>query len=280
MQQTNPTAVVVDVSAEISQYLRFLGVPVIGVRQHGDRSDSPHLCGYNAAYKLLAPFPQILEAADVPQWIKKKTIYTPGFSRYCSYTLSKSDARAKLKIPDRQKVVLVLNGKGGGKHSLNKIAAAAVATPQWLWLIVGEIRRDRHQLPNNISVLGWREDTYPYLKAADVAISSGGHNTVMEIGTARVPFLCIPEPRPFDEQRVKAQLLEKLGLSFSANTFPDSGAVSLILDKLTRLDVSKWQQVMAIDGAAIAARAIEKEVEFLANYQKSLNGKTLFSDCY
>ncbi len=271
MQQTNPTAVVVDVSAEISQYLRFLGVPVIGVRQHGDRTDTPHLCGYNAAYKLLAPFPKILEAPDVPQWIKEKTIYTPGFSRYCWQTLSKSTAREQLKISQQQKVVLVLNGKGGGKHSLSKIAAAAEATPQWLWLIVGEIHRDCYDVSRNVSVLGWREDTYTYLKAANVAIASGGHNTVMEIGTARVPFLCIPEPRPFDEQIVKAQLLEKLGLSFTANTFPDGKAIGSILAKLTQLDVTKWEQVIAVDGAAQAARAIESEVEFLYNYQKSLD---------
>ena len=269
VRQTNPTAVIVDVSAEISQYLRFLGVPVIGVRQHGDRSDFPHLCGYSAAYKLLAPFPKILEASDVPHWIREKTIYTPGFSRYCWQTLSKSTARDKLKISQQQKVVVVLNGKGGGKHSLTKIAAAAEVTPQWLWLIVGEINRDCHDIPHNVSVLGWREDTYTYLKAADVAIASGGHNTVMEIGTARVPLLCIPEPRPFDEQKVKAQLLEKLGLSLTANTFPDSRAIGFILEKLARLDVSKWEQIIAVDGAARAARAIESEVKFLYNYQRS-----------
>ena len=78
--QTNPTAVIVDVSAEISQYLRFLGVPVIAVRQHGDRTDYPHLAGYDAAYKLFAPFPHALECRTVPGWIQSKTIYSPGFS--------------------------------------------------------------------------------------------------------------------------------------------------------------------------------------------------------
>lgn len=270
VQQTNPTAVIVDVSAEISQYLRFLGVPVIGVRQHGDRSDFPHLCGYSAAYKLLAPFPQLLESPGVPNWIVDKTIYTPGFSRYSPQTITKSAARVKLQIPQKQKVVLVLNGKGGGKHSLSKIAAAA-ATPQWLWLIVGEIRRDIHDLPSNISVLGWCNDTYIYLKAADVAIASGGHNTVMEIGTAGIPFLCIPESRPFKEQKVKAQLLENLGLSFTAQTFPDSVEIELILEKLTKLDVSRWKQIIAVDGAAQTAQVIESEVKLLANIQNSLN---------
>ena len=267
VEQTNPTAVVVDVSSEITQYLRFLGVPVIGVRQHGDRSDFPHLCGYDAAYKLFVPYPELLEFTGVPSWIRNKTIYSPGFSRYCSRQETKLFARQKLNLAVSQKVVLVINGKGGGKHSLIKIAAAATVTPQWRWLIVGEVDRDCINLPNNISVLGWVEDTYLYLKAADVAIASGGHNTVMEIGTAQVPFLCIPEPRPFDEQLIKAKILEKLGLCLVETTFPNASLIEFILDELNSADISTWSQIVAVDGAAQAARAIESEVKILASYQ-------------
>ena len=270
VQETNPTAVIVDVSAEIIQYLRFLGVPVIGVRQHGDRSDTPHVCGYSAAYKLLAPFPELLEAPDVPAWIRQKTIYTPGFSRYSGRSLSKASARAKLGIAASQKVVLVINGKGGEQHSLAQIAAAAVATPQWLWLVVGQVKANSLDAPFNVAVVGWCEDTYIYLKSADVAIASGGHNTVMEIGTAQIPFLCIPESRPFKEQQVKAQLLENLGLSLSAATFPDSQAIAIMLHKLSQLNVSKWEQIMKPNGALQTAKAIMSEVKALAAIQKSL----------
>lgn len=266
VEQTKPTAVVVDVSSEITQYLRLLGVPVIGVRQHGDRSDLPHLCGYDAAYKLFVPYPELLEFAGVPCWIRIKTIYSPGFSRYSSRQETKLFARQKLNLAASQKVVLVINGKGGGKHSLAKITAAARVTPQWRWLIVGEVDCDCANLSDNISVLGWVEDTYLYLKAADVAIASGGHNTVMEIGTARVPFLCIPEPRPFDEQLIKAKILEKLRLCLVETTFPDASLIEFILDELKNADVSKWSQIMAVDGAAQASRAIESEVRILDGY--------------
>ena len=315
VEQTKPTAVVVDVSTEITQYLRWLGVPVIGMRQHGDRSDLPHLCGYDAAYKLFAPYPEILELGVVPSWIRDKTIYSPGFSRYSQNKETKLGAREKLNISPQQEVALVINGKGGGKYSLAKVAAAARATPEWLWLTVGEIDREgcagdprispldsrslletnktalsrnrgvderkslelkgilhsRHDrdydsLPSNVSVLGWREDTYSYLKAADVAISSGGHNTVMEIGTAQVPFLCIPELRPFQEQQIKARLLEKLGLCFCSETFPDANSARLVLNKLKQLDITQWGRIMAIDGAAQAAKAIESEIKLLNSY--------------
>ena len=208
----------------------------------------------------------MLEFARVPSWIRNKTIYSPGFSRYCSRQETKLVARERLNLPPHQKVVLVINGKGGGKHSLAKIAAAATVTQQWRWLILGEVDRDCIDLPDNISVRGWVEDTYLYLKAADVAIASGGHNTVMEIGTARVPFLCIPEPRPFDEQFIKAKILEKLGLCSVERTFPDASLIEFILDELNSADVSKWSQIMASDGAARASQAIESEVRILASY--------------
>lgn len=276
MNKTNPTAIIVDVSSEITQYLRFLGVPVIAVRQHGDRSDFPHLCGYSAAYKLFAPYPEMLEHDAVPSWVSAKTIYAPGFSRYSHYVLSsdktflsQSTARKKLNISPQQKVVVVLNGRGGGKHSLSQIATAATATPDWLWLIVGKTRRDLWDLPNNVSSLGWREDTYIYLKAADVAIASGGHNTIMEIGTAKIPLLCIPESRPFDEQKIKAEVLEKIGLCFIADTFPAADSIQFILEKLKGLDVSKWEQIIAADGALQAAKLLEAEVKSLAELRQA-----------
>lgn len=271
--KTKPTAVVVDVSAEITQYLRWLGVPVIGMRQHGDRSDLPHLCGYDAAYKLLAPYTESLEVPGVPGWIRDKTIYVPGFSRYSNRQETKADVREQLNLAPTQKVVLTINGSGGNKHSLAKIIAAAKATPEWLWLVVGETEGGYQNLPTNVDLRGWCENTYVYLKAADVAIASGGHNTVMEIATAPVPFLCIPESRPFDEQQSKAQLLEKLGLCLVADRFPNSNSIDLILNELSELDISKWSQIMASDGAAQAAQAIESEVKLLASYQKQVSDR-------
>lgn len=171
---------------------------------------------------------------------------------------------------------MVLNGQGGGQHSLLKIATAAAATPEWFWLIVGKVDRNCHRLPNNVSVVGWCEDTYVYLKAADVAIASGGHNTVMEIGTAKLPSICIPETRPFNEQQVKAELLEKLGLCYLLTSFPTKRSIKSLLEQVSRLDVSKWTQIMAADGAKQAARAIYAEVELLAAYQQASRCNTVF----
>jgi UDP-N-acetylglucosamine--N-acetylmuramyl-(pentapeptide) pyrophosphoryl-undecaprenol N-acetylglucosamine transferase len=274
VEKTQPVAVIVDVSAEISQYLRLLGVPAIAIRQHGDRGDSAHLAGYDAAYKLFAPYPPALELDTVPSWIIDKTIYAPGFSQYSARLLTRSAARKQLGISCQQKVVVVLNGRGGGQHSLFKIAAVAVATPEWFWLIVGRVERNCQSLPNNVLVVGWCQDTYVYLKAADVAIASAGHNTVMEIGTATVPLICIPEPRPFDEQQVKAELLAKLGLCYLLTSFPTATSIKSILHKVSRLNVSKWTQIMAADGAKQAAMAISSEVKLLAAYQFKTRAKT------
>lgn len=277
VEQTNPTAVIVDDSAEIIQYLRLLAVPVIAIRQDGDRSDFPHLCGYNAAYKLLALFPQILEPPVTPNWMIDNTIYVAGFSRYSSKTLTKGEARAKLEICSKQKVVLVLNGSEKAQHLLSQIALAASASPEWLWLVVGKIRRDCGSLPENIAVLGWREDIYTYVKAADVAIASGGHNIMMEIGTAKTPFMCIPDDKPFEEQRAEAKLLEELGLCFVTDVFPDGNSVKFLLGKLQTMDVSRWQEIISTDGAVQAGHKIESEVKLLDRYLMSLDRPNEFN---
>ena len=269
VEQIKPTAVIVDVSAEITQYLRFLGVPTISVRQHGNRTDLPHLCGYDAAYKLFAPYPELLESPGVPSWIRDKTIYAPGFSRYSLRQETKADARQQLNS-DGEKIVAVVNGKGGNQYSLAEIVPTALATPDWQWWILGKVDLDLDYLPDNVKVLGWQEDTFLYLKAADAAIASGGHNTVMEIGTARVPFLCIPESRPFSEQQDKAKLLAKAGLCCVMRKFPTPDKIESVFDKLATIDVDKWHEFMAIDGAVQAAKAIEAEVRLLVQYQSSL----------
>ena len=206
---------------------------------------------------------------SMPSWIQEKTIYSPGFSRYSARILDKSTARSQLNISPQQQVVLVLNGKGGSKHSLAKVTAAALATPEWLWLVIGHTDCDCSVVPDNVSVRGWREDTYLYLKAADVAIASAGHNTVMELGTAKIPFICIPEERPFDEQKIKAQLLQKFGLCTVLESFPSSNYLKDILQKLKNTNTNKWNEIMAINGAAQAAKAIESEVRLLNYWHKS-----------
>ena len=155
--------------------------------------------------------------------------------------------------------------RGGAKHSLNQVAKAASTTPDWLWLIVGEVETGDRTIPNNVRIVGWCNDTYIYLKAADAAIASGGHNTVMEIGTARLPFICIPESRPFDEQKMKAQRLQDLGLCLVRENFPLKD-LEYTFQRLKEIDTSRWDEIMAVDAAADAANAIESEVKLLAGY--------------
>lgn len=88
----------------------------------------------------------------------------------------------------------------------------------------------------------------------------------MEIGTAKIPFLCIPESRPFDEQKIKAQILEKLGLCLVEAAFPCNNAIGFILKRLKLLDLGEWDRIMADDGAVRAAIAIESEVKLLNSW--------------
>lgn len=267
VDQVKPTAVIVDVSSEVTQFFRLLGVPVLSIRQHGDRTDNPHLIGYESAFKLLASYPEELEQDNVLDWIKAKTIYMPGFSRYSSHTLTKEMSRTSLGLPFDRKIVVVINGNGGDSINLPKVINKANKSKDWYWIVVGKIEPKEIIIPENVLVAGWVEDTFAYLKSADVIVASSGHNTVMEIGSARVPYIAIPETRPFDEQLNKALVLEKKGLCKVMVELPDKED----LEESLAQDVSLWSKIINASGVEQACSIIRSTVYFLEEYRLESN---------
>ena len=80
--ERTPAAVVVDVSVEVTLFLRLLGVPVIVTAQPGVRDDLPHQLAYRAADAIIAPWPAELYQ---PGWLREhlsKTVFTGGISRF------------------------------------------------------------------------------------------------------------------------------------------------------------------------------------------------------
>ncbi len=200
---TNPRLLVVDVSVEVTLFARLLGVPTVVVRQSGLRTDPPHQVAYRSSNGLLAPYATALEEPDMPDWIRQKTYYAGGFSRYAGRLLTKTKARRQFSIPAQQSTVVVMSGWGGRGNPLETIAQAAQACPAWQWWVVGPTSAGVDEMPTNMTLVGAVDDTFPYLVAADVVVGSAGNNTVMEVATAGTPYVSIPEERPF--RRAAAQ---------------------------------------------------------------------------
>ncbi|NJB86594.1 putative glycosyltransferase [Lewinella marina] len=208
-----PAWFIVDLSVEVALFVRLCGVRVALVRLHGHRDDLAHRGAFGLADRLLAPFPAELEDAHTPAWVRGKTTYLGAFSRYDHRTEDRLSCRQLLGLPPDARIATVINGRGGGARVPSEWAKIAAAVPDWLFLLVGEVDPDSATGPGNLRAAGRQSDTFPWLRAADVVVGSGGTNTMFEIGAARVPYLSLPEPRPFDEQHCKMEALQRHGLT-------------------------------------------------------------------
>ena len=255
--RTNPAALVVDVSCEVAMLARLASVPTVVMRQHGDRRDPAHETAYHAADRLLAPFPERLEDELTPEWVREKTTYAAGFCRYADPPPDREAARTSLGWS--QPTVVVMSGRGGRGSSVAGVVAAAAATPDWQWVLVGLLDEDLATLPANVVSAGWVSDPLPMLAGADVVVSAGGHNSVMELAHARARAIIRPEPRPFDEQVRKAAILDREGLAIVSSEWPAADRWPALLRRASQLDATRWAAITEGEqpGAAALAAAIE-----------------------
>ncbi|WP_340819004.1 glycosyltransferase [Methanolobus sp. WCC4] len=66
-------------------------------------------------------------------------------------------------------------------------------------------------LPENVTILKFIDDQFPYMKASDVVIAPGGHSTMMEALSFGVPMISIPDQK-HSEQQNNALVIEEDGL--------------------------------------------------------------------
>ena len=239
-----PALFVVDLSVEVLLLARLCGAPTALVRLHGHREDPAHQAAFRLAGKLIAPFPPALDDAHTPEWVRRKTHYLGAFSRYDGRSESRAACRRELMLPAERRVLTVINGTGGGAQEISRWEAVARSCPDWTLLLVGKLATPQ-RTPENLRCVGYVADTFPYLKAADVVVGSGGTNTMMEVGAARVPFLSLPEPRPFDEQLCKMRALERLGLTRIVEATLPAGEWGELLQNALDQDTRGWEEVFA-----------------------------------
>ena len=257
VRDTNPSLLVVDVSVEVTLLARLLGVPTVVMRQNGLRNDLPHQAAFQSSIGLLAPYSFALEDEGTPSWVQNKTYYAGGFSRYAGRSLRRAEARRQVGMHSDTTYVVVMNGLGGTGNPLEKIKQAALKCPDQQWWVVGPTHPTDETLPVNVRVVGRVDDTFPYLKGADVVVASAGNNTVMEVATAGTPYVCIPEERPFQEQVAKADALRRMRAARVLPTWPATADWPSILQSMTGSDTAALTTLIDPDGAKECARYIK-----------------------
>jgi hypothetical protein len=240
-----PDAVVVDVSVEMALLVRLMGVAPIWVAQRGRRDDAPHQLAYAAAQTIVAPWTEATQLPSKPGGPpRERTTLVGALSRFDSLPVPAPAARPS---------VCVLLGFGGHEISVADITAAARATPAWRWDVTG--------VPAVVSAPNVRVhppdcDVWVLLARATVAVSTASSNAVAEVAAARRPLICLPQQRPFDEQRDQATALQQAGLATVLERWPPAEEWPALLCAATRRDPGTWDLLHDRGGAERFARAI------------------------
>lgn len=236
--EARPWLMIVDVSVEIAMLSRLASVPTVYVRLSGTREDYPHAEAFQGALALLAPFPEMLDDDDTPDWIRNKSFYAPGLTQ-------KPCASAE---PPDESMVLVVIGRGGDEADGARWAAAARAVPERQWHLIGPCSIP-DALPPNLTLRGWVDDAERLIARAGVVIGAAGDGVVSAVLVHNRPFICLPEPRPFDEQIVKARRLAQLDAAVVRETWPSEDWRDL-LNAASRCATRRPAGLDAADGAA------------------------------
>jgi hypothetical protein len=219
-----PALMVVDVSVEIAMLARLCATPLAYLRLAGTRDDAPHRNAFQAARALIAPFARPLDDPAAPDWVQRKTHYCPGII-----------TNRPPPTTSRHRQVLAVFGKGGAGGDGNAIAAAARATPGYQWRVIGPVSAAVDP-PANLILRGWVDDAMAEISRAEIIIGGAGDGLVNAVIAARRAFICIPEPRPFDEQTIKAGRLAAIGAAIVAPRWPAARAWPDLLHSTAQLD--------------------------------------------
>jgi hypothetical protein len=242
---TDVALLVVDVSVEVALLGRLHGVPVVVMAQPGDRTDRPHRLAYDLAERLLAPWPA-RRCQDWPtEWVAK-TVHLGAVSRF--------DGRP-MRRPDAARRVLAFWGSGGLDVGADEMRAAAAATPDWKWDVVGPPADAGG--PANLTWRGWVDDVWPELGAASVIVTHAGQNALAEVAAARRPAVVVPQRRPHAEQLATGDALRRAGLGVVTSAWPAPAAWPGVLEQAAAQGGGAWQHWSPGDGAARAAALLD-----------------------
>ena len=226
-----PAAFYVDVSAEVVNFIRLMGVPVATIAMPGVRDDYPHQVAYRQADAILAAW---------PSWVELPFHLTPHVDRVHAV-----GGISRLRTPEilahYPRRVIVMAGEGGSTWDSNDWSAVEQACPEWEFVHLSGAQRV--------------DDPSEYLSSAAVAVIAGGQNSVADVATMGTPAIVLPQPRPFAEQFATAKILADAGLAIVVDQFPTSDSWPALLEQALASD-TEWQRWETTGAAQRAAEVI------------------------
>ncbi|WP_341935836.1 hypothetical protein MRBLWO14_001511 [Microbacterium sp. LWO14-1.2] len=233
----NPVSVfVVDVSVEVTAFVRLLGVPTVVFAQPGDRTDSPHRLGYDVADRIVAPWASgTIDAAELAGRIDRVR-HVGAISRY--------DGRDRDGGEDDTARRVLFLSRTLDQPELAETADLLTAQG-WVVETAGARGDDRV------------DDVWPMLCRATVVVSAAGQNGVADLAAAGARAVVLPQDRPFGEQEHTGRVLQSDGYAW---TGPADSTPQQIVELIEQASASTpdWAGWGVQGAAARAARAIEE----------------------
>jgi len=224
--------------------LKARGVPIVlGLR---DVMDEPALLAPEWERKKVLPaladfydeiwiygLPQVcdpLEGIEIPDFVRRRTVYTGYLERKVPTQLSHMPARPRLEVP----YLLVTPGGGGDGDALVDWVLRAYeqhpAMPHPALIVLGPFMQPEHQVEfmarasqlKNVEMMTFDARMETLVDGALGVVAMGGYNTFCEILSFDKPALIVPRTAPRLEQYIRASRAQELGL------------VSLLVDQYAR----------------------------------------------
>lgn len=246
IRQRQIDLMIIDVSVEVAMLCRAASVPYLYVRLAGERDDEPHLNAFAGALGLLAPYPNQLEAAATPDWVRQKTLYLDfmpnkadevlTFTAFIDKLITLTDnstvhERLYARLDNDNKpvenntnednanegnIVTVIKGYGGHEAIDTKLLALRRVLPNALIISLGPIN---HGVRNCVDIAAHVDDVTPFVAHSDLLLMACGLNGIAQAYHYETPLVVLPDERPHREQAVMAEALIEQGRALSWTQF-------------------------------------------------------------
>jgi UDP-N-acetylglucosamine:LPS N-acetylglucosamine transferase len=193
IERYRPKALYCDGVPELAIMARGMGVPVVLVHLPGNIMNDPtQVFAHELADHIIAHFPSSLEQANYQ--FASKTYYSGYMSKYAALSLKRSNKK------DLNNVTVLLGYDNYDVSVLKNITK----DQNTQFTIIGN--KQDYDLDKNCVMLGPVKDVSEAI-IGEVVISAAGQNTIAELLSLGKRLILLPEPRPYDEQTVHANVL-------------------------------------------------------------------------
>lgn len=273
---------IIDVSVEVAMLCRAASIPYLYVRLPGSREDLPHITAFSGALGLLAPYPQALDSADIPKWLRQKTLYLDFINFEKSDELANTGTyndflQSLISMPspnnnsesqslENGPIVTVIKGYGGHEAIDDKLPRLRHLLPNAFIISLGPIMED---VRCYVDMATHVDDVMPFIEHSDCLFMACGLNAVAQVYNHNTPLVVLPDQRPHQEQEVMAKALVADGRAMDWHQFEElalaegSTEVTTPLGLNTSNSVSRPDEVCDHSSTASCARELmQSTVDF------------------